>query len=93
MTDSTTFYRAVINGVTQFLNNYEALVMQMDRIASDSTLSTQAAQAAQKGGRADLTTADFDNFKAAVTVLQTLMNSHNPDVNTDTVKLAFYNLL
>lgn len=93
MTDSTTFYRQVIAQVGQFVTAYENLQLLQDRLAANTALSGQAAQAAQGGGRPDLATADFDNFKNAVGVLVTLMNSHNAGVNTDTVKLAFYNLL
>lgn len=95
MTDSTAFYRAVVTQVGQFISAYENLVLLADRIAADSSLSAAAATAAgaATSARPDLSTASFDNFKSAVTALQSLMNNNNAGVNTATVKLAFYQML
>ena len=93
MTDTTTFYRQIVAQMTQYTTANDQVRLIADRIAADSSLSAALAQAAQAGGRTDLTTADFDNMKAAIDAVSNLLNSSAPGVNTATVKLAFYKML
>lgn len=94
MTDATNFYRTLISNVTQLISALESCKLMADRITADSAMSTKAAAAAQTGGRSDLAAADFDNFNAAIQVLETLLNNANASVNTGgSVRLAFYKLM
>lgn len=94
MTDTVTFYRSLVSQTNQFVQAWEALKLMHDRLLADSFLPGQAATSAQASGRTDLTAADFDNVKNAVTVVQTLLDSTNAAVNTGgSVKLAFYKML
>lgn len=93
MTDPINFYRTVISQVTAFVGAYENLLLISDRISADSSLSTSAAAAANSGGRADLTIADFDNLNNAIKSIQTRLGSNDPTVNSATVKLPLYKIL
>lgn len=94
MTDSVTFYKTTITQVTQFVQIWENLKLIADRITADSFLSGQAATAAQAGGRSDLTAANFDNLKAAIAVVETLLENTNGSVNSGgAVWLAFYKMM
>ena len=96
MTDATNFTRQLVMQVGAFVNAYEDLKLMANRIASDTALSGLAATAAQTSNppRKDLSAADFDNFKSAMDVLEALLGSSNPSVNTGgTVRLAFYKLM
>jgi hypothetical protein len=93
MTDATSFYRLIVSQVGTFTTACDQIRLIADRIGADSTLSGQLATAANTGGRTDLKTADFDNMKAAIDAIDSLLNSSSPGVNTATVKLAFYTML
>ena len=93
MTDAITFYRQVIAQCANFTQACDAIRLLADRIAADSSLSAAAAAAAQAGGRTDLSTGDFDNFKTATDSIETRLNTNDPGVNATTVKLPFYKLL
>jgi hypothetical protein len=93
MTDATTFYRQLVAQCGVFTQACDQIRLLADRIAADSTLSAAAAAAAQAGGRPDLTTGDFDNFKTATDSIETRLNTNDPSVNAATVKLPFYKLL
>jgi hypothetical protein len=94
MTDATNFYKQLVLQVGAFVNAYEDLKLMANRISSDSALSGQASTAAQITTRKDLSAADFDNFNAAIGVIEALLNASNPAVNTGgSVRLAFYKLL
>jgi hypothetical protein len=93
MTDTTTFYRTIIGQVSQFVAITDEMRLISDRIGADSSLSSKLAASAQAGGRTDLTVADFDNLKAAIDAIDTLLNSNSPSVNAPTVKLPFYVVL
>ena len=99
MTDTTVFFRAVVAQATQFTKALEDLKLLADRIGADSALSGKTATAAQAGGRADLTAADFDNFKIATDLLTSLLNTTAGQSITNQVNtggkavLAFYKLL
>jgi hypothetical protein len=80
MTDQTAFYRTLIGQVTAFEQSYWTLRQYADRLAKESGLSIAAAAAAQAGGRTDLVTANFDNFRLAMTQLDNLMNTSNANV-------------
>ena len=99
MTDATNMLQLLTEQIKQF--NYAQSQMRLlaDRIASDSTLSTQLYEAAQAGNRKDLAVADFDNFKVAVDMVTNMLNaltgaSVPVDINTGgAVKLAFYKIV
>lgn len=94
MTDTTSFYRGVISATTQFINAFEDLTLLADRIAADSSLSSNAAASAAASGRSDLTAANFDNFRLAVNLLNgVLTNSSTSVPDGGTVRLAFYQLM
>lgn len=95
MTDTTSLLNTIIGAVNSFNNNLETFKSLSDRIGADSGLSAALAAKSPSVGRSDLTTADFDNLKAAIDALVSLLNdvgsSHS--VNTATVKLAFYKVI
>ncbi len=87
MTDSITFYRQVIAQVGQFMTAYTNIKVLADRIAADSALSASAATAASAGGRADLTTGDFDRFKIATDAITTALASGSPSAQLNFNKM------
>jgi len=96
MTDATNFVRQLVIQLTAFDSSYQDLRRMAQRIADDSFLSGQAATAAHGSilKREDLSAADFDNFKAAMDVIDALLSSTNPSVNTGgNVRLAFDKLM
>jgi hypothetical protein len=93
MTDATTFYRLIIGQTNTFVTAYENMLLISDRISADTSLSAALAQAANAGGRTDLTTASFDNLNAAIKSVQTRLNTNDPLVNAATVKLPFYEVI
>jgi hypothetical protein len=99
MTDTTAFLNFCIATCQQFNLALENLKSISDRIGADSSLSTNTATAAQKANRTDLATADFDNLKAVIDLLTTVLNATNGGnvpvaINTGgTVKLGFYKIL
>lgn len=94
MTDATSFVRQATLQVAVFVNAYEDLRLLANRIASDSFLSAQAATSAQAINRKDLAAADFDNLNSAIGVIEALLASTSPSVNTGgSVRLAFYKLM
>jgi len=94
MTDTRSFFKAVVDGSTQFIAAIENLEQLADRIAADTALSTATAATATAAGRADLAAANFDNFRLAVGVIKTLLDNANASVpNGGTVKLSFYQLM
>lgn len=88
MSDATGFYRACINRVTELVTVLEDLETISNRIVEDSSLAGRAATAAQAAGRADLTTASFDDMKAAIDQILFTFNSGAP-----TTRSKFYKLL
>lgn len=99
MTDTTAFLNFCVSTTQQFNRNLEDLKSISDRIGADSNLSTNTATAAQSTGRKELVAADFDNLKACIDLLTTLLNAINGGnvsvtINTGgTVKLGFYKIL
>lgn len=94
MTDTVTFFRAVVAGTNQFIAAYENLQLLADRLATDSSLSTNTAAAANAGGRTDLNAANFDNFRLAALQIAALMNASNANVpNGGDFKLSFYQIV
>jgi hypothetical protein len=88
MSDPINFYRTMVGTVGQAIINLQQLQTLADRISQDSSLAGRAATAAQASGRADLTTADFDNAVSAINQLLFTFNSGNP-----TQKAFLYKLL
>ena len=99
MTDTITFYRSIVSQVTQFIATVEQMQLISDRIGADSAMSAALAASAATGGRADLTTASFDNLKVVIDLVTTLLAAQNGGnvpvaINTGgTVKLGFYKIM
>lgn len=96
MTDTRAYLQQLILGVNNFLLAFEQCKLLADRIAADSNLSTATAQSAQTQipARTDLSAADFDNFNAAMQLLEATLNGTNASVNTGgSVRLAFYKII
>jgi hypothetical protein len=99
MSDAVAATSLCINAANQFNTVYASLKSVSDRIAADSYLSSQMADAAKKMNRPDLTEADFDNLKVCIDLLTDLLNALNGEnvpvvVNTGgAVKLGFYKMI
>lgn len=99
MTDYTSFLNFCVSKTQAFVNDLEDMKTISDRIAADSSLSTNTALAAQNTGRKELTAADFDNLKVCIDLMVSLLNASNgqsvPVVeNTGgMVKLGFYKMI
>jgi hypothetical protein len=94
MTDTRSFFKAVVDGSNAFVAAVETLELLADRISADTALSTNTAATATASGRADLSAANFDNFKLAVQQIKALMDNTNAGVpNGGTLKLSFYQLI
>lgn len=93
MSNTITMLNGIVLTVTQFIAAHEDLKLISDRIGADSSLSAALAAQAAKSNRTDLTTADFDNLKAAIDAVTAFLNSHSNLVNSDTVRLPFYKVM
>ena len=78
MTDPVSFYRLYVSTINQFINTLEDLRTQNDRLASEPTLAADAAAAALKSGRPDLTAQSFINAQAALVQLLFTFDSGSP---------------
>jgi hypothetical protein len=64
-----------------------------DRLATDPQLAAALAAAANAGGRTDLNTASFQQLQEAITLVQTLMNTAQPDLGGNYTKFPFYEII
>lgn len=78
MTDPIQFYKLYVNTINTFINTMEDLRTQNDRLASEPALAADAAAAALKSGRPDLTTQSFTDAQAAIVQLLFAFDSGNP---------------
>jgi hypothetical protein len=91
-------FNQTVQQVSLFVNALENLKLISDRIGADSSLSAALATSAGSAGRSDLSTGDFDNLKAAIDCIASLLDSNTtgftaPSVNAATVRLPFYTLI
>jgi hypothetical protein len=93
MTDTNTFFRTTVVQTGQFIAAYEAMLLVMDKLATDPTLAAAAAQSANAGGRTDLSTASFQQLQEAISLIQTLMNTSQPPLGGNFTKMPFYEMV
>jgi hypothetical protein len=86
-------WRSIVGSTNTFIKAYEDMALIEDRLATDPNLAAELAQAANAGGRTDLNTASFQQLQEAVVLVQTLMNTSQPNLGGNYTKFPFYEII